>query len=321
MTTGMQQLSDGRAGAIDCGTNSTRLLVVDADGAPLRRLMRITRLGEGVDATGRLDADAIERTLTVLREYKQVIDELAVPRVRMVATSAVRDAANGREFLDAAHDAVGVPAELLSGTEEGTLAYAGASAGLAASVGDDVVVDIGGGSTELVVATGASPALGVVSLDIGCVRLTERCLHHDPPLEAEIADAVEVVEGYLSIALDAVPALESLAPGSRLIGLAGTVSTLSMLDHGLAEYSWEGVHHSVLTAAAVDRWCRTLADEPASARAARPGMVAGRQDVIVAGALVLDRVMRRFGFDVCLVSESDILDGLVASMRARGEES
>ena len=321
MTTRMHDPRDGRAGAIDCGTNSTRLLVVGTDGTPLRRLMRITRLGAGVDATGRLDPAAIDRTLAVLREYKKVIDELAVPRVRMAATSAVRDAANGSEFLDAARAAVGVPSELLSGTEEGTLAYRGATADLAPSGADDVIVDIGGGSTELIVAAGARREFGVVSLDVGCVRLTERCLRHDPPLEGELADAVAVIDGHLAHAAEAVPALGALAPGSRLIGLAGTVSTLSMLDQGLAEYSWGRVHHSVLSADAVDRWCRTLAVEPAAARAARPGMVPGREDVIVAGALILGRVMRRFGFGTCLVSESDILDGLVASVAAGGTGS
>lgn len=320
MTAVMQERpdADGRAGAIDCGTNSTRLLVVDADGAPLSRLMRITRLGAGVDATGRLDGAAIERTVAVLREYKDVLDAHSVARVRMAATSAVRDAANGSDFLDAARAAVGVPAELLSGEEEGMLAYAGATTGLTPSPGDDVVVDIGGGSTELIVATGAARELGVVSLDIGCVRLTERCLRHDPPLAEELDDAVSVVGEHLARATEVVPALDSLAPKSRLIGLAGTVSTLSMLDQGLAAYSWGKVHHAVLERATVEHWRRTLAREPAAARAQRAGMVAGRQDVIVAGAIVLEAVMRRFGFDRCLVSESDILDGLVASLRSGG---
>lgn len=309
--------SDGGVAAIDCGTNSTRLLVVDAGGVPLSRLMRITRLGAGVDATGRLDPSAIDRTLAVLREYRAVIDGFSVARVRMVATSAVRDAANGRDFLDAARETVGVAAEVLSGAQEGSLASRGATAGLAPPVGDDVVVDIGGGSTELIVARARADA-GIVSLDVGCVRLTERCFHHDPPLDTEIAEAIAVVDGHLARAVEAVPALDTLAQGSRLIGLAGTVSTLSMLEQGLSEYSWGKVHHSVLSRDAVDRWCRTLAGEPASARKARPGMVPGREDVIVAGAVVLERVMDRFGFDCCLVSESDILDGLVMSLGPGG---
>ncbi|MGH8979704.1 MAG: DUF501 domain-containing protein [Acidimicrobiales bacterium] len=319
MTTDMVDHAAGRAGAIDCGTNSTRLLVVGADGAPLSRLMRVTRLGAGVDATGSLDGSAIERTVAVLREYKEVIDAHGVTRVRMAATSAVRDAKNGRDFLDAAREAVGVPAELLSGEEEGTLAYRGATAGLAASRGDDVVVDIGGGSTELIVAARPAGKLGVVSLDIGCVRLTERCLRHDPPLEAELSEAAAVVDEHLARAVDVVPALGALAPGSRLIGLAGTVSTLSMLDQGLATYSWGKVHHALLARDAVEHWCAALAAEPAAARSVRPGMVPGREDVIVAGAIVLSAVMRRFGLDGCLVSESDILDGLVAALRDQGD--
>ena len=298
--------------AIDCGTNSTRLLIVDAHTRPLARLMRITRLGQGVDATGVLDPRAISRTVEVLSEYRKVMDELGVRAVRMAATSAVRDAANGRAFLDAAGDAVGAPAELLPGEEEGRLAYAGATAGLGPGAADDVVVDIGGGSTELIVGT--AQGLGVVSLRLGCVRLSERCFRHDPPDHGDLVAALAVIDAELARAVAAVPALGALQPGSRLIGLAGTVSTLSMLDQRLAEYDWGRVHHSVLDLATVERWCTTLAREPARERVRRPGMVEGREDVIVGGALVLRSVMRRFAFDRCLVSESDILDGLAASL-------
>lgn len=303
----------GPVAAIDCGTNSTRLLIVDAHTHQLARLMRITRLGQGVDATGTLDPSAIARTVRVLAEYRKTMDEAGVRAVRMAATSAVRDAANGREFLDAASEAVGATAELLSGEDEGRLAYAGATAGLAPSSAGDVVVDIGGGSTELIVGT--SQDLGVVSLHLGCVRVSERCFPHDPPDGGEVAAALAVIDAELDRAVEAVPALGALQPGSRLIGLAGTVSTLSMLDQRLAEYDWGRVHHAVLDLATVERWCTTLAREPARERARRPGMVEGREDVIVGGALVLRSVMRRFAFDRCLVSETDILDGLAASLR------
>ena len=276
--------------------------------------MRVTRLGQGVDATRKLEVEAIERTVDVLSEYRRAMDRLGVGRVRMVATSAVRDAVNGQEFLDAAAETVGAPAELLSGEQEGALAYAGAVAELPPSHGGVVVVDIGGGSTELI--TGDGGRVSVASLDLGCVRLTERYLHHDPPAAEELAEAARSVEAELDRAVAAVPALAE-ASGRTLVGLAGTVSTLSALEQGVAGYDRERLHHSVLTVDAVRRWCADLAAEPSSARARRVGMVPGREDVIVGGALVLREVMARLGADECLVSESDILDGLAASLLGR----
>ncbi len=297
--------------ALDCGTNSTRLLVVDPDGRTLERSMRITRLGQGVDATHRLQPAAVDRTLEVLADYRRAMDRHGVVAARLAATSAVRDADNGDEFLARASEVSGVAAELLSGDEEGRLAHAGATADLAPVDGDTVVVDIGGGSTELVVEHDG--AVRAVSMDLGCVRLTERYLP-DPPGEGDVAAARAAIDAELDRALAAVPVLGALAPGSRLLGLAGTVSTLATLQQGLAEYDRDRVHHFVLAAADVARWCTVLAGEPASARAARPGMAPGRHDVIVGGALVLDRVMGRLGFDRCVVSEADILDGLAASL-------
>jgi len=299
--------------ALDCGTNSTRLLVVGADGEPLVRQVRITRLGQGVDRTGALDPDAIGRTVSVLAEYRVTMEALSAAGARLVATSAVRDAANRDEFLTAASAAAGVSAEVLSGGEEGRLAYAGATADLPPAAGADVVVDIGGGSTELVVR--GSHGVEAVSLDLGCVRLTERYLTSDPPTPAEVGAALDRIELELSRAAAQVPALATPPEGGRLLGLAGTVSTLSALEQRLAAYDRARIHHSVLSRATVDRWCETLAAEPAAARAGRPGMVEGRQDVIVGGALVLRAVMARLGFAECLVSESDILDGLIASQR------
>ncbi|HEX4244071.1 MAG TPA: Ppx/GppA phosphatase family protein [Acidimicrobiales bacterium] len=303
--------ASGPVAAIDCGTNSTRLLVAAASGAPLERLMRITRLGEGVDATGRLSPAAIERCVTVLQEYRNAVDRLGAVSVRLVATSAVRDAANGDLFLAAAAEASGATPELLTGLEEGRLSLAGAVAELDEADGPFLILDIGGGSTELV--AGSDPedaAIDAVSLQLGCVRILERFFHHDPPAADELA-AARLVVGE---ALDGVAvAHPRFAQANRLVGLAGTVSTLSALEQGVAEYDRDRIHHSVLTAAQATEWFHRLASENTQARLTRPGMEPGRADVIVGGALVLDAVMSRFGFDQCLVSESDILDGLVSS--------
>jgi exopolyphosphatase/guanosine-5'-triphosphate,3'-diphosphate pyrophosphatase len=180
-------------------------------------------------------------------------------------------------------------------------------------LGDVVVLDIGGGSTELILQYGGR--IEVASLDLGCVRLTERYLHHDPPLPGELVAATAAIARELDRAEAMLPALGSLSPTARLVGLAGTVSTLSALDQELVDYDRERLHHSSLGFDDVDRWCATLAGEAASARARRPGMVPGREDVIVGGVVVLREVMSRFGCSECLVSESDILDGLVASVQ------
>jgi exopolyphosphatase / guanosine-5'-triphosphate,3'-diphosphate pyrophosphatase len=304
----------GAVAAIDCGTNSTRLLIVDGSGTTMLREMRITRLGQGVDATHVLAPEALDRTLAVLRHYRSLMNAQDVQRSRLVATSAVRDATNGDEFLRLATKVIGTEAELLEGNEEGRLAYLGATADLPTSQGDNVVVDIGGGSTELV--SEREGAIEAVSMNLGCVRLSERCFVHDPPVASEMADAIAVINGELDRAVGVIGALREPRPGSRLIGLAGTVSTLMALELGLVEYQRDQVHHAVLTRQAVDHWCVTLAAEPAQVRAQRPGMLEGRQDVIVGGALVLREVMSRFEFRECLVSESDILDGLAQSLQA-----
>jgi exopolyphosphatase/guanosine-5'-triphosphate,3'-diphosphate pyrophosphatase len=306
---------EGPVAAVDCGTNSTRLLVMDRQGRALLRVMRITRLGEGVDATRKLSPEAIERTVAVLAEMRAEMERLGVARARLVATSAVRDAANRDEFLGAASAATGVGAEVLSGQEEGRLAYAGAAADLPPAEGDDVIVDIGGGSTELVLERGGR--ISATSLDLGCVRLTERHFTHDPPTGAELASAVAHVRAELDRAYAAIGTLRALLPGSRLIGLAGTVSTLAALEQGLSQYDRERLHHFELTASAVARWCDTLAGETAAARGKRPGMVPGRQDVIVGGALVLREVLSGLGMETCTVSESDILDGIALDLLHR----
>jgi len=295
--------------AIDCGTNSTRLLVTDESRRPIERLMRITRLGQGVDATGRLAPEAVERTVDVLREFRAVMDRYGVTATRMSATSAVRDAANRELFVDAATAVIGTRPEVLSGDEEGRLAFSGATAELDVADGPFLVVDIGGGSTELVV--GADAPVGLVSLEMGCVRLTEKFLRHDPPLPEELRDALDDVHDRLEDAVVEVPALRD---GARMIGLAGTVTTVAAVEMGLKEYDRDRVHHFWLTRAAAEDVFRTLATESRAARLGNPGLEEARADVIVGGCVALVGVLRFFGFDGCLVSEADILDGLAASL-------
>ena len=298
--------------AIDCGTNSTRLLIADESGRELVRLMRITRLGQGVDRENALAPEAIDRTLEVLEEFRQSIEGFGVDRIRMVATSAVRDADNGHEFTDAARSTVGVAPEVLTGTEEGALAYAGASADLAAFEGDTLVVDIGGGSTEITVGRGVS--VSSVSLQLGCVRLTERFLRGDPPDAEELAATRRATVEALERGEQQLPELTTLDRARRLVGLAGTVSTLAALTLGLAEYDVEKLHHAVLTFEEIGAMTARLARLSADERGALVGMVPGRQDVIVGGALVLEEVMARYGCPEVIVSEKDILDGIVLSI-------
>jgi exopolyphosphatase / guanosine-5'-triphosphate,3'-diphosphate pyrophosphatase len=307
----------GALAAIDCGTNSTRLLVVGSAGDVRAREMTITRLGEGVDATRRLSPQAMERTFAALRAYRSIMDAERVGRARLVATSAVRDAANGEAFLLPAAEIIGAPAELLPGMEEGRLSYAGATGDLPLADAPVVVLDIGGGSTEIV--TKVEAEILSVSLDIGCVRLTERFLQGDPPTASEVADATQAIGTELDRATEAIPALAEEGRATRLVGLAGTVSTLATLELGLAEYDRERIHHTVLTAASVGRWCDVLGAEPVAERARRRGLPAGRRDVIFGGALVLREVMTRYAFPECIVSEADILDGLIMSLRLHAD--
>ncbi|MDQ1393088.1 MAG: exopolyphosphatase / guanosine-5-triphosphate,3-diphosphate pyrophosphatase [Acidimicrobiaceae bacterium] len=301
--------------AIDCGTNSTRLLIAGPQGETRDRRMRITRLGQGVDQAKALAPEAIERTLAVLREYRQAMDAAGVARCRMTATSAARDAANRDDFFAAAEAVVGTRPELLGGDEEARLSFAGATASLDPSDGPFLVVDIGGGSTEF--AVGPAPEgdaltqMGVASIDVGCVRLTERFLHADPPRAEELAQALDVVNEYLDDVRREIPEVDD---AQRLVGLAGTVSTVAAVEIGLAEYDPERIHHFVLTKDAVEDVFRTLAMEKRADRVFNPGLEAARADVIVGGCVVLVAIMRHFGFRECLVSEQDILDGLVMSL-------
>ncbi|MEX0664942.1 MAG: Ppx/GppA phosphatase family protein [Acidimicrobiia bacterium] len=304
-----------RLAGVDIGTNSVRLLVGDLEGhgrdarvTPIDRRMRITRLGRGVDATRALAPDAIDRTLDVLREYRGVIDDLGAARVRATATSAARDATNRDDFFAAATEALGVRPELLSGEDEAQLSFLGATAGLDAPA-PYLVVDIGGGSTEFVVGT--QEPEGLCSVDVGCVRVTEQFLYSDPPAPEELSAAVSVVRDQVA---DVVREIPDIRTAKTLVGLAGTVTTVAAIELGLPEYDGSAIHHFRLTRAAAEDVFRTLALESAAQRRHNPGLEEGRIDVIVGGVLVLVTILRVLGFDEVLVSETDILDGLVRSL-------
>lgn len=294
--------------AIDCGTNSTRLLVHDGT-ATVERLMTITKLGEGVDATGRLGAAAIERTLAALREYRAVMDRHGVDRVRITATSAARDSANADEFFDAAEAVVGARPELLSGLDEGRLSFRGATAELDPADGPFLVFDIGGGSTEF--AYGVDEATAAMSLDIGCVRLTEKYIESDPPRPEELVACLSITEAHLD---DVAREMPQAFEARTFVGLAGTVSSAAMVEIGLPEYDRDQVHHFRLSKAAAEDVYRTVAMESRADRAHNPGLEPGRVDTIVGGMSILVRIMRYFGIEELLVSEADILDGLAFSL-------
>jgi exopolyphosphatase / guanosine-5'-triphosphate,3'-diphosphate pyrophosphatase len=294
--------------AIDCGTNSTRLLI-SKDGETVDRRMVITRLGKGVDATGQLDPEAIERTLAVLRDYKAAMEENGVERVRIVATSAARDASNSEDFFGPAEEIVGTRPELLSGDEEGRLSFAGATADLDPSDGPFLVIDIGGGSTECMVGTDEPE--DVRSFDVGCVRLTEKHLATDPPAPEELSNAIAEAAAWFEDLGREVPAVHGT---KTVVGLAGTITTIAAVEIGMPAYDRSATHHFHLTRTAIEDVFRTLATERLADRIHNPGLEEARADVIVGGLCVLVAFVRTLGVDEVLVSESDILDGLVASL-------
>ena len=306
-----------RVAAVDCGTNSLRLLLADID--PGRagltnvvRRMEIVRLGQGVDQTGRLAPGALARTMAVLREYADVIARSGAQAVRMVATSATRDADNAAEFVRLVKEVLGVAPEVLTGDEEAVLSFTGATAELAAGPdpGPFLVADIGGGSTEFVLGeVGGRPA-HTISVNVGCVRMTERHLHGDPPTGPEVAAAVADIDAALDTVAAAVPARDA----RTLIGLAGSVTTVAAIAMGLPGYDAARIHHARVAAADVHAVTRGLLAQTRAERAALGVMHPGRADVIGGGALVLDRLMQRFGFTEVLVSEHDILDGMAWSL-------
>jgi exopolyphosphatase / guanosine-5'-triphosphate,3'-diphosphate pyrophosphatase len=298
--------------SVDLGTNSTRVLVGRPTGAGLEILDRrntITRLGQGVGASGRLATEAVERTLDCLRGYRQILDRHGVERVRVAATSASRDAANRDEFFGAVEALIGTRPELLSGDEEGRLSFRGATGELDPASGPFLVVDIGGGSTEFIVGT--DRVEGVLSVDIGCVRLTEKFLHHDPPQPEELSACISLTDAYLD---DVVREIPAAAEARTLVGLAGTVTTVAAVEIGLETYDRDRIHHFRLSHEAAEDVFRTLATESRADRVHNPGLEEARADVIVGGCCVLVALFRHLGFDEMIVSEADILDGLALSL-------
>ncbi len=295
--------------ALDCGSNSTRLLIADGEGRPLVREMTITRLSQGVDATGALTSEAMARTYETLRRYRALMDEHDVRGGLLVATSAVRDASNGDVFLADAEAIVGVTARCLAGDEEARFSFDGATAGLAPSPLVTMIVDIGGGSTELC-ATVDGSLIGY-SMQLGCVRVTERALTPGVVTAEHEAATRAMIAAELDRAFAAVPTFSSLVGSVRLVGLAGTVATVAQLTTGLAAYDRDAVHHQILTRTQVQQWRDELGRRTPDERLALPGMVAGREDVLTAGLYILDAVLERFAIDQFLTSEDDILDGVV----------
>jgi exopolyphosphatase / guanosine-5'-triphosphate,3'-diphosphate pyrophosphatase len=306
-----------RVAAVDCGTNSIRLLVADVDPArgqltDVDRRLEIVRLGEGVDRTGRLASAALDRTIGALRGYADIIASSSATAVRMVATSATRDAENSADFVARVKDVLGVAPEVITGDEEARLSFTGATRELAGSAGwppPYLVADIGGGSTEFVLGDQAG-VHAAASVNIGCVRMTERHLHGDPPSAAEVAAASADIDA----ALDEVGASVPAAEARTLVGLAGSVTTVAGIALGLETYDAARLHHTWVTAAQVHTVTGGLLAQTRAERAAIGLMHPGRVDVIGGGALVLDRIMTTFGFAGVLVSEHDILDGMAWSL-------
>lgn len=306
-----------RVAAIDCGTNSIRLLVADADPrtgelVELDRRMTIVRLGQGVDRTGRLAPEALERTFAACREYAEVIKEHGAERLRFVATSASRDAENRGDFVRGVLDILGVEPEVITGDQEAEFSFTGATAELTGRTDlarPYLVVDIGGGSTEFVV--GDDRVRAARSVDVGCVRMTERHLVHggevsDPPTEEQIAAIRADIEAALDLAEQTVPLREA----RTLVGLAGSVTTVSAIAQDLPDYDSARIHHSRVSRARVREITERLLHSTHAERAAIPSLHPGRVDVIGAGSLVLLAIMERTGAEEVVVSEHDILDGI-----------
>lgn len=315
-----------RVAAVDCGTNSIRLLVADVDPATgelaeLDRRMTVVRLGQGVDRTGRLAPEALERTFAACREYAAVIKELGAERVRFVATSASRDAENRDDFVRGVLETIGVEPEVISGDQEAEFSFTGATKELTGR--DDLptpylVVDIGGGSTEFVV--GDDRVRAARSVDVGCVRMTERHLVvdggvTDPPTREQVAAVRADIEAALDQAAETVP----LEEARTLVGLAGSVTTVAAIALGLPEYDSAAIHHSRISYDRVREISERMLTSTHAERAAIPSMHPGRVDVIGAGALVLLAIMERTGAREVVVSEHDILDGIAVKTAEEAE--
>jgi len=314
-----------RVAAIDCGTNSIRLLVAEltfrhdgtADLRDLHREMRVVRLGQGVDATGELAPEALERTRAALVDYAVAARRKGVEKVRMVATSATRDARNRDEFFAMTREVLGVEAEVISGDEEARLSFTGAVGEQDPDDGPFLVVDVGGGSTELVLGEwdGAhASVLAAKSVDIGCVRITERTLRSDPPAQGEVSTAHALASDVLGGAFDVV----DVSRARTWIGVAGTVTTLSAIAQKLPEYDRERTHLSRLSFAEIEETAHRLLSIDHATRAANPVIHPGRVDVIAGGALIVrvlaKQMAARGGPSELVVSEHDILDGIALSL-------
>lgn len=306
----------GTVAAIDCGTNAIRLLVAEVDEAGTLhehvRIMQIVRLGEGIDRTGEFAPEALERTFAAVDEYAEVIRGLGVTRTRFVATSASRDASNRDAFAAGVRRRLGIDPEVITGTEEAVLSFAGAVRGLPPGrvSAPALVVDIGGGSTEFVLGrTGPEHS---ASVDIGCVRMTERHLHGDPPTAEQIAAAWVDIEAAVAAAGQRVP----FAEAGCLVGLAGSVTTVAAMVMDLSEYDASVLHGAVISASDVAEVTARLLAMTRVERAALPFMHPGRVDIIAGGAMVLQAAMRAAEAERVVVSETDILDGIVYSLTA-----
>ncbi|MBS3939444.1 MAG: exopolyphosphatase [Actinobacteria bacterium] len=305
----------GAVAAVDVGTNSVRLLLLGADGERITRELTITRLGYGVDGTGHLDDDALARTLDTIAGYRALWTQAGVTdRVRIAATSAVRDASDRDRFFDGVRRIAGVDAEVLTGDQEAALSFAGA-AGAVEVDAPAAVVDVGGGSTELVVGDADGDVVGGISLQLGCVRLTERHLAADPAT----SDQVEAARAFVDERLDEADEVlggqgADLAAARSLVAVAGTATTLAALHLGLDAYEEERIHATRVPTSALLELTERLVAMTSAERAALGPVQPGREDVLHGGALVLSRVAQRYGFDDIVVSESDILDGLANSL-------
>lgn len=299
------------AAAIDIGSNSSRLLIVDDAGAALHRASVVTRLGAGVDQTRRLAEDAIERELDCLAGFARDLKSFSVNRFRVFATSACRDAENRDVFFNQVEQLLGVAPELLSGVEEGQLSFSGATSGLLPrknTYGDkelDLVIDIGGGSTEFIVGMPGEPPLGAFSVDMGCVRITEQFLHSDPPSPEELSSAISVMQAHVDDVIREVPEVKQ---ATRLIGVGGSIQTAAAIEIGMQTYDRARLHHFELSKAAVEDVLRTVATENRVDRAFNPGLPADRVDTVVGGTAILACVMRQLKLGMCLVSTNDLLE-------------
>jgi exopolyphosphatase/guanosine-5'-triphosphate,3'-diphosphate pyrophosphatase len=298
--------------AVDVGSNSVRVLVRDEHDERVTRLMTITRLGQGVDEAGAISEEALDRTMHALARYRRVWEDAGVTdRVRIAATSAVRDAANRDLFFARVREVTGVDPEVLSGQDEAALSYAGATAGVPGS-GATTVLDVGGGSTEIVVGGDDGEVAASVSLQLGCVRLAERSLASDPVELDEVRAGIRFIEEQLDRA-DAALAPASPA-GTRLVGVAGTITTVAALHRGLEAYEEDQIHGTLVPAADWHGWTNRLLEMTSAQRATLGPMAPGREDVIHAGAMIVDRFLVRHRLQGITASETDVLDGLVASL-------